>query len=162
MTKKIEEKTKNKYIICDMAERNWGKTTTLKKVITEMDADPFFKLDKSMSAMGGKRSIDKRVHYKCVGNNKRVVVSTIGDNIPKFVSWLNKASSYPADVIVTACHPADQTLYEIFNLAKNFGYELIWFKNFRFDNKVLLGGSEYKKIKDIESKSIVEIVKSLL
>ena len=106
---------------------------------------------------------DQRAHFtSMVKEGKKVVVSTIGDPIQKFSDWLRLAVDYHADVIVAACRPESSTEKEIQKVAKDNGYEIIWFKNFRFENRNLCGRIPYNIVKDAEANGIVEVIKWLL
>ena len=159
--KTIEAENNQKYIICDVAEAKWGKTTALNHLIDVMarkGSDLI--MDPKITAHAGD---DRRRHFDCPSiGNKKVVVSTIGDWGTIFVRWLNAAINAKADIIVAACRPGDRSQCYIIDTADKNGYEIIWFKNFRFDNSVLLGSKEYKFVKEAEANGIVEMIKDLL
>ena len=146
-----------KYIICDVAEAKWGKTTTLKRVINMLERDSAFYLMNSIVI--NKNDMWCHFLYK---ETKNVVVSTIGDPSDDFYRYLRESLDTQPEVIVAACRPSNRTQNAIYNAADQHKYEIIWFKNFRFDNRVNSKNKEYKVVKKAEAKSIVEMIKELL
>lgn len=85
-----------KYIICDYARANWGKTETLLEVISLLKGKPQNTLINEKPNTGK----DKWCHFEMKG--KPVVISTLGDPNSAQPVWLEDAAKAGAKIIVTA------------------------------------------------------------
>ena len=91
---------------------------------------------------------------------KTVVISTLGDPYSPQLEWLTDAAITEAKVIVTASRTRGVTMDHVYSVANMYGYDVIWFESFHFDNYVedLLISDIRKK----EAEKIVEIIDILL
>lgn len=147
----------NKYIICDYAKANWGKTETLLEVISLLKESPqntlFFEKPNT-----GK---DKWCHFEI--NGKSVVISTLGDPYSDQPLWLEDAAEKAkAEIIVTASRTNGATVNAVYDIATRYGYEVIWFQNFHFDNSALVGLSPMVDVRMKVAECIVGIIDNLL
>ncbi len=147
----------NKYIICDYAKANWGKTETLLEVIFLLKESPqntlFFEKPNT-----GK---DKWCHFEI--NGKSVVISTLGDPYSDQPLWLEDAAEKAkAEIIVTASRTSGATVNAVYDIATRYGYEVIWFQNFHFDNSALVGLSPMMDVRMKVAECIVGIIDNLL
>ena len=115
----------SKYIVCDCARSNWGKTNTLLKVIELLKekSSPIVE-----ETIGG---IDKYAVFNL--NGKIIVVNSQGDPDSYLEEGLQRAVKEDADIIVCASRTRGSTIDCVYEIAKN-GYEIIRFSNFYVDN----------------------------
>lgn len=143
-----------KYIICNYAKADWGKTETLLEVI-----DILIGMNYPIISQKPTTGKDKWCQFKLP--NKDVVVSTLGDPYSDQAIWIEDAADTGAQVIVTASRTRGSTIESVYDVANRYGYEIIWFQNFHFDNKYYVGTQIIKDIRQKEAQCIVDIVKSL-
>ena len=145
-----------KYIICDYARANWGKTETLLEVISLLKGKPQNTLINEKSNTGK----DKWCHFEMKG--KPVVISTLGDPNSAQPVWLEDAAKAGAKIIVTASRTSGSTVNAVYDIATRYGYEVIWFQNFHFDNSTLVGLSPMVDVRMKVAEYIVSIINILL
>ena len=135
-----------KYIICDFARSDWGKSETLLKVIDilKTKADPV-----TEELIDGH---DKYAVFELDG--KKIVVNTQGDPYSYQEKGLKRAVDENAVIIVCASRTRGNTVEMIYEIAKN-GYEVIWLSNFYADDEKL---SCVPYLSDISARSIVELI----
>lgn len=143
-----------KYIICNYADANWGKTETLLAVI-----DLLKKSNCEIIKKGETEEGDQWYHFK-FKNEKEIVISTLGDPDSKQSHWLKAATKTGAKVIVTASRARGITRYNVENIADKHGYSIIKFSNFHFEDYV--EDLPIIKIRKKEAKKIVEVISILL
>lgn len=143
-----------KYIICNYAKANWGKTKTLLVVIDLLTKSNCEIIKKEETKEG-----DKWYHFK-FKNGKEVVISTLGDPDSEQLRWLKEAAKTRAEVIVTASRARGVARHNVENIADKHGYSIIKFANFHFEDYVedLL----ITKIRKKEAEKIVEEISILL
>ena len=112
-----------KYVICDTATPNHGKTQTLLKVIDRL------KLITDYEGIEETQINEEDKYASFQINNKRIVVNTLGDPVPDFNKYLMKAVDENANVIICASRESGNTI-EIVNSLEGFEYEIIRFSNF--------------------------------
>lgn len=153
----------NKYIICDYAKANWGKTETLLEVINILDSPskPQYALIDEKPNTGKDRWCLFGVKDREI-KDKQVVISTLGDPYSAQPVWLEDAAKTGANVIVTASRSKGSTVNVVYDIARKYGYEIIWFQNFYFDNATLVGLLPMVDVKSKGAESIVEIIDKLL
>ena len=117
-----------KYIICDYAKTNWGKTESLLEVISLLKESPQNTIIFEKPNTGK----DKWCHFEVKG--KPVVISTLGDPYSAQPVWLEDAAKTGAEIIVTASRTSGSTVKAVYDIATRYGYEIIWFQNFHLDN----------------------------
>ena len=145
-----------KYIICDYARANWGKTETLLEVISLLKGKPQSTLIYEKPNTGK----DKWCHFEMKG--KPVVISTLGDPYSAQPAWLEDAANTGAEIIVTASRTSGSTVKAVYDIATRYGYEVIWFQNFHFDNSALVGLSSMVDVRMKLAECIVGIIDLLL
>ncbi|MBR3558352.1 MAG: hypothetical protein IKN78_05725 [Bacteroidales bacterium] len=145
-----------KYIICDYARANWGKTETLLEVISLLKGKPQSTLIYEKPNTGK----DKWCHFEMKG--KPVVISTLGDPYSAQPAWLEDATNTGAEIIVTASRTSGSTVNAVYDIATRYGYEVIWFQNFHFDNSALVGLSSMVDVRMKLAECIVGIIDLLL
>ncbi len=145
----------NKYIICDYAKANWGKTETLLEVISLLKGNPKITLiyEKPNTEK------DKWCHFKM--NGKSVVISTLGDPNSEQPIWLEDAAKTGAQIIVTASRTRGSTIDVVYDIAKKYDYEIIWFQNFHFDNPALVGLLPMADIRAKDAKCLIDFLEIL-
>lgn len=139
-----------KYIICDFARSNWGKTKTLLEVIEQLKPIALL-VDEKPIAPNDKFAIFEM-------NGKKIVVNTQGDPNSYQEEGLKRAVKEDAYIIVCASRTKGATEECIYKIAKN-GYEIIWFSNFFADNDSL---SCVNLFPEITAKSIVNLIQKLI
>ena len=145
-----------KYIICDYARANWGKTETLLEVISLLKGKPQNTLINEKPNTGK----DKWCHFEMKG--KPVVISTLGDPNSAQPVWLEDAAKAGAKIIVTASRTSGSTVNAVYDIATRYGYEVIWFQNFHFDNFGPYKSHPSTDIRKYEAICIVGILDLLL
>ena len=150
--------TEKKYIICNYARANWGKTETLLEVVNILNSKnkPQYKL------IAEKTDTDKDRWCHFNNNNKHVVISTQGDPYSFQREWLEDAAKTEAKVILTACRTKGSTVSAVYDIAKQYNYEIVWFNNFYFENQIFIGTTPAIETRKIEAEKIVEIIDTLL
>ena len=150
-----------KYIICDTAKSQWGKTETLLKVIDLLNRK-FPEIYDSKYALTSEKTSgkDKWCHFE--KSNKKVVISTLGDPYSFQPQWMKDAAITGAKVIVTACRTKRSTMNVVYNIARECGYHIIWFRNFHIANPAIIEDLSIKNVRTEEAKCIVNIIDSLL
>lgn len=148
-----EAKSNKNYIICDVAESNWGKSETLVEAVSLIKKIPGMKIIED-------KPINKGKDRWFVGelNGKTIVVSSLGDPTDRFTSFLDKAFDKNPCIFVTACRPCDITQTELCHKAKGNGYDIIWFKNFHIDDKKLATASIMAEARRANAEAISKLV----
>lgn len=125
-----KETKEKKYIICDCAAQNHGKTETLLGLIDYFQSH-FGYAPIPIIPIRAKRDRLFLFHLP----NKDVVVDTYGDPYPMiFLRWLNAAANTNAKIIFAACRTGRSQKNEVLKIAADYGYEVIWFSNFYWSN----------------------------
>lgn len=107
----------NKYFICDYASANWGKTSVLQKVISNLGTpiEPII--------------TDGKDSFACFSiNGKTVAVATQGDPGSKQSEWLKRAVQKGAAIVVCAARSKGETIKNVYDEMQE--YDEIWFQNF--------------------------------
>lgn len=140
-----------KYIICDTGPADWGKTETLLKVIDILSM--YYKPVSEIRTNGNDRW-DKFI----ISSGRKVVVSTQGDPNSLQTKWLKQAVDVKADIIVTTCRTSGDTVETIYDFAKEYEYEIIWFRNFHCDVTAHFSADSMKYIRCKEAQALVDIL----
>lgn len=147
-----------KYIICNYARANWGKTETLLEVINILNSKN--KPQYELIAKKTDTYKDRWCHFN--NNNKHVVISTQGDPYSYQHDWLEEAAKTEAKVILTASRTKGSTVRTVYEIAKKYNYEIVWFNNFYFENQLFIGTTPAIETRKIEAEKIAEIIDILL
>ena len=140
----------DKYIICDTATSDYGKTQTLLKVIDKLKQLVKPTIERSIG-LGDKFAVFNL-------NKKTIVVDTLGDPGTTFIEALMNAVNANANMIVCASRTAGNTM-EFVNGLENEGYEIIRFSNFfAKTNKT----SYEPCLHDISAAAIVKLIQKLI
>ena len=139
-----------KYLICDFARSDWGKTQTLNAVIGLLKT----KTKPIVEEVIG--DIDKFAIFEVKG--KKIVVSTQGDPDSYQKEGLLRAVNDNADIIVCASRTKGSTVNDIYDTT-NGHYEIIWFNNFYADNKDL---SYIPSLQNISAEAIVNLILTII
>ncbi len=139
-----------KYIVCDSARSNWGKTELLTEVIRILSSK-YKPIDYHTEGR------DSYVYYK-LDNGKTVFVSTLGDPGSGYLNWWQKGIDLEADIFVYACRTGGYTLNNLINLANTHHYEIIWFKNFHFEDHSYVLTPTYAMVQDLEATHICDMI----
>ncbi len=141
----------NKYIICDTATSEHGKTKTLLKVIEELKKLVVPDVEEPIGN-------EEDIYASFSINGKRIVVDTMGDPVPNYKTVLWRACEEKADIIVCASRTKGNTFWDVDNLTAN-GYELIRFSNFYTKND----GMPYESsLSCITADAIVKLINLLM
>ena len=119
----------SKYILCDYARSDWGKSQTLLKVIERLNEIANPEIEEQIG------DVDKFAVF--IINGKKIVVNTQGDPDSYQEEGLARAVTEKADVIVCASRAKGST-YECVKEYENNDYEIIWFRNFYSETDNLL------------------------
>lgn len=110
----------SKYVLCDTATSDCGKTQTLLKVIERLQLIA----DHEEIQIN---EVDKFAIFQI--NNNIIVVETLGDPAPDFNEYLMRAVEIEAKVIVCASRASGYSFMDVYNL-RDYEYEVIRFSNF--------------------------------
>ena len=138
-----------KYIVCDTALENQGKTKTLLKVIEKLKVIVTPNIERLIN--------DEDKYASFLINGKRIVIVTIGDPISEFSLEIDLAIEEKADIIVCASRTRGTTFTEINDKTKN-GYEIIRFSNFF---AVANGRSYEPRLHNVSAEAIVKLIQIL-
>lgn len=141
---------KGKYIICDFARSDWGKSITLLNVIDILKTKTKPKTEELID------EYDKYAVFELDG--KVIVVNTQGDPDSYQEEGLKRAVAEKATIIVCASRTKGNTVDVIYEIAKN-GYEVIWLSNFNADNELLPCVSVLQRI---TAEAIVKVALDLI
>lgn len=140
----------NKYMLCDYARSDWGKSQTLLKVIELLKdiANPV--IEEQIGA------VDKFAVF--IINEKKIVVNTQGDPDSYQEEGLARAVKEKAHVIVCASRSKGSTYDCVKEYEKN-DYEIIWFRNFYANNDNL---PCVAYLPELMASAIVNLIKTII
>lgn len=128
--KEKEEPEKEKYIICDCAPNNHGKSETLLGLIRYFINNFGYKSCPVITPI--RKMKDELLLFLLPG--KKVVVDTYGDPTATFSKWLNAAVDTKAEIILAACRTGKPQKNMVSRIAASHGYKVIWFSNYYWPN----------------------------
>ena len=154
-----QTKTGVRYIICNNASGNWGKSTILSAVADYYISNPTkYRILYSVHMRN-----DRWCAIQEIQTGKVIIVQTKGD-VPgcyaKTLFYMLKKGNLPVDIVVCACHPNDLTHQIVEALAGN-SFKLYYFSNFSVYKKLWLKPSS-NIVKSEMRDCIVNIVDQLL
>ena len=117
-----------KYIICDFARGDWGKTQTLLKAIELLKKTTFPIVEELIG--------EKDKYAKFIINEKIIVFNTQGDPESYQEEGLKRAIQDNANIIICASRVRGSTVGIVYKYAKS-DYEIIWLSNFYADSNEL-------------------------
>ena len=141
---------KKKYIICDSARSDWGKTETLQAIIALLSAT--YKPHDIHTE--GK---DTYAVFT-LKNGKTVFISTLGDPGSGYMNWWRIGIELKADIFVCASRTSGETFNNLINIANTYEYEVIWFKNFHFENIGMIKSKTCKSVRNLESNRLYDLI----
>ena len=123
-----------KYIICDCAHANWGKTTTLLEVVNLIVTNPTnFVVLKTIY-----HGVDKWVVAQEISTGKIILVQTQGDDANAFNDTNHHLSAgSPVNIIICSSRTKGTARSAVSRIARTYGYETILFRNFCPEHKTL-------------------------
>lgn len=116
-----------KYIICDAAPANWGKSTTLLEVIK------LFRMNPTNFVVLDERNVgfDYWIVFQNIVNLKVYLIQTQGDYAKSFDETKKYlASGKKVDVIICAARSKGKSLKEVQTIETLYNYKQIQFSNF--------------------------------
>ncbi|GEM_PF-5500116 len=149
-----------KFIICDYARANWGKTTSLRMVFELLSQNH---LPKEVIWTGDVYNSDVWALFEIEG--KSIVVCSLGDPCPYHKEFLDKAVKLNVDIIICAARTSGKTTQNVDNAKTNGNYEnIFWFQNFNSDKKTELSSQlpEMLDINKFMAEAIIKIALRLL
>lgn len=114
-----------KFIICDCAKANWGKTTTLIEVEKLFNLSPLFS-----SLQRSDWGKDVWAVYERISDKRIFVIQTEGDYKKSFNNTIQYAKEGKVDIIICACRDDNRYKERVDYIAKTFAFEKIFFNNF--------------------------------
>lgn len=143
----------NKYIICDSARANWGKSTTLLEVANLFECNPNFKVLR-------KTFVGTDQWLVVTDGKKTYLIQTQGDYakcFDKTLSFLQDGGN--ADIIICACHTRGESRAQLNEIAHSYHFTQIFFNNFSpLFNKWI---PEINNANKLIAKSVYELALSL-
>ena len=154
----LKTNTGQRYILCNNAPDNWGKTTLLAEVADYYLNNPtiFQIICKTIY------KFDRWAVVREIATGKIILIQTKGDVVgcfsKTFKYLLDKKNPF-VDIIICACHPNNSTHRLVEKLARNT-FNLYYFRNFSIHTKPwILPASTI--VKDELKESIISIVNQL-
>ncbi len=148
---------KKKFIICDYARANWGKTTNLRMVFELLSQNY---LPKEVIWTQETSYSDVWALFEIEG--KFVAVCSLGDPCLCHKEWLDKAVNSNADIIICAARTSGETIRNVYNAKASGNYEdIFWFQNFNSDKEIPII-SQLPEMLDINKFMAEAIIKTAL
>ena len=120
--------TGERYILCDNAPSNFGKSQVLSEV-----ADFYLNNPSSFLVLESKLfKSDRWIVVREISTNKIILVQTQGDKLgcySKTLTYLQNSKHPFVDIIICACHPNDNT-HKIVKALSKKAFNLYYFQNF--------------------------------
>lgn len=121
--------SEKKYIICDYARADWGKSATTKRVIAILKKQSCIVSEKTVFIGDSKDEYGKFI----TDSGVKIAVVTQGDPDSRQEEYLGRAANeFKADVIICTARSSGDTVDNIYKIATD--YEKIWYRNFYADN----------------------------
>lgn len=153
-----EQKVLNeeKYIVCDCAPANHGKSETLLGLIDYFQKRFGYT---SQSILPPRSQKDKLLLFQF--SEKKVVVDTYGDPYRTFSTWLDAAVGTKAKIIFAACRADISQKNTVSRIAASHGYKVIWFSNFYWPNSSNVTEKKQKMIRQQEIECLSDLAHML-
>ena len=155
--KEQKELKEEKYIVCDCAPNNHGKSDTLLGLIKYFTDNFGYKSSPVIITI--RKMKDELLLFQLPG--KKVVVDTYGDPSPTFSKWLNAAVDTRAEIIFAACRTGKGQKRMVSNIAASHGYKVIWFSNFYWPNSSRVSIKKQNMIRQQEIECLSDLAHML-
>lgn len=121
-----------KTIIANYGIENVGKTTSVKLVYHKLHQ---LIADENCRDLHSPEDNNGDLCAIITINNKKVGISSLGDNIEQYAEWLDELVGEECDIILVACHDYDDTTKKIYSLQAK-GYRILWTENARIYEEI--------------------------
>ncbi len=141
-----------KYIVCDSARAESGKTTSLCLLADKL------KSSKNIKQLDFKElnEVDKWYLFEC--QDKKICVITSGDDAKLVKTWLNWALKANVDVVVCASRSKGDTIHCVNKFASRCNFSIVRFSNYFCEGDE----SEINALNDCTAESVLTVIKKLL
>lgn len=150
--------TRERYILCDNAPSNWGKSTALAAV-----ADYYLNNPSIFQVLASKIYVlDRWAIVREIATGKVILIQTKGDApgcYSKTLAYLENKNNPIVDVIICACHPDDET-HQIVEALAGKTFKLFYFRNFAVHKRPWIKPAS-SIVKDQLRDSIINIINQL-
>ena len=152
--------TGKRYILCDSAPSNYGKSNVLTAVADYYISNPTLYTQLTSKILKN----DRWLVVREISTNKIILVQTKGDDagcFSKTISYLRNSKNPIVDIILCACHPDNET-HNIVKALAGKTFKLFCFTNFYPDQKPkkwILPASNIVKVQ--LKNTIIEIINQL-
>lgn len=116
-----------KYLLCDSATADYGKSTTLNYLLDLFKSMP--ELYKIISLQEYNAEGDNVCVIQCVHSNKTIIIQTGGDNEEAFKLTLDYLAYHEPDIIVCASRTKQSTAEATKYICDTYEYHYIDFRN---------------------------------
>lgn len=121
---------KNRYILCDCASGDWGKSNTLKKLVDVFEVNylDFIRKEKK-KGVNDKRDI--WCVFQSVKTNKTIVIQTEGDYYSSFKQTEYYLKTHSVDIFVCASKCENSNAYRaVESISHSYNMNIIRFRNY--------------------------------
>ena len=141
-----------KYIICDSARAESGKTAVLSELADKL------KSSKNIKQLDFKDLNNGDVWYVFECKGKKICIITSGDNSKDMEEWFGWALDYKSDVVVCASRSKGETIGCVNEYAEKGDYYVVWLSNYYCNSDE----SIIDMLNDCTAESILNVIEKLL
>ena len=144
--------TFKKYIICDFAKAESGKSAVLNEVANKLNSC------KNIKQLDSKELNDFDNWYLFEYQGKRICVITGGDDASLMKKWFDWALKANADLLVCASRSKGDTVHCVNNVASKGGFSIVKFSNYFCEGD----DSEINVLNECTAESVLNVIEKLL
>lgn len=124
---------KNRFILCDCAPGDWGKSMTLKKLIDLFETNNDF--ERKAKKKGKNDKSDFWCVFQSIKSNQIIIIQTEGDYDTSFGQTMEFLKENSFDLLVCASKCENSNAYSIVDrISSVFDLEIIRFRNYHCAN----------------------------
>ena len=123
----------NRYILCSCAPGQWGKSSTLKKLVEILEAKSIdFAL--KLKEKGVNDSSDIWCVFQSTQSNKTIIIQTEGDYTSSFNQTIEYLKTHGVDILVCASRCERTNVYKkVKEVSNDNNMEIIRFQNYHYE-----------------------------
>lgn len=141
-----------KYIICDSARAESGKTAVLSELADKL------KSSKNIKQLDFKDLNNGDVWYLFECKGKKICIITGGDDAKSIKKWLDWSMKANADIVVCASRSKGDTVHCVNEFASKSGFSIVKFSNYFCEGD----DSEINVLNECTAESILNVIEKLL
>lgn len=158
---KINTHTGLKYVICDSASSNQGKTMALADVANTLMSDPAFITLAQHPLKPRKRGRDIWVVLQEISTQKIILIQSGGDIASVYRRTWEYLAKGHVDIIVLASHNYGVTRAIVQQIARKYNYTELYFSNFRPKDRFSWLPAFNSIVSQINKKMIIDLALNL-